>query len=170
MKTPHALTLLVLLVPLQATAQDIPDPVSYSVSYTYDETSRLTGADIVDQLSIVYEYDASGRLLSSLHTAFSGVSVQPGDSSLPKEFALYDAYPNPFNPVTTVNFDLPRPAKVEIAVFDMLGRRVALLMNGEQEAGRYNVQWTAAGFASGVYVIQMLASTQRFSKAVMLLK
>jgi YD repeat-containing protein len=170
MKTMRFLTILLFVSPLAAAAQEVPAPISYSATYTYDEASRLTGAEIDRQMTISYAYDASGRILSATHDAFSGVAVEPVDSSLPREFALREAYPNPFNPVTTIGFDLPEASRVQIAIFDMLGRRVALLVDGAQEAGRHQIQWDAARFASGAYLIEMRTADRRFSQPVLLLR
>jgi len=64
-------------------------------------------------------------------------------------------YPNPFNPTTIVSGQLPVPSHVRIAVYDILGREVAVLMDGNKEAGTFKVTWDARGFASGVYICRM---------------
>ncbi len=69
----------------------------------------------------------------------------------PKEAALLQNYPNPFNPATTIGYDLPFSSIVELRVFDMLGREVALLVDGEQTPGHHQVQWDASQFSSGTY-------------------
>jgi hypothetical protein len=72
--------------------------------------------------------------------------------ALPTEYALYNAYPNPFNPSTTIKFDLPEAANVRLVVFDMLGREVAVLANGEHPAGQYSVRIYIYRLQSGHYV------------------
>ncbi|MBI4548230.1 MAG: VCBS repeat-containing protein [Ignavibacteriae bacterium] len=77
--------------------------------------------------------------------------VQSG-KEIPKEFALRQSYPNPFNPSAIIEFDLPKDAKVTLKIYDLLGREVITLKDNEQyEAGTYEVQFSANEFASGVY-------------------
>ena len=83
---------------------------------------------------------------------------------LPEAFVLHANYPNPFNPVTTIEFELPEAAAVRLEVFDMMGRRVATLVDGQLDAGRHSTNWNArsdAGspVASGVYIYRMQAGS-----------
>jgi hypothetical protein len=75
----------------------------------------------------------------------------------PTTFVLHDASPNPFNPSTRITYDLSEPSRVELKVFDMLGREVGTLSRGYLEAGIYTAQWDATGHASGVYLARLLA-------------
>jgi hypothetical protein len=70
---------------------------------------------------------------------------------LPSVLALHPCYPNPFNPTTEMRFDLPEPAVVSLAVYDLLGRKVADLVCGHYDAGYHSTVWNAADMASGVY-------------------
>ncbi len=85
------------------------------------------------------------------------------EDNLPNQYALYPAFPNPFNPVTTIQFDLPKESRVTITVLDILGREIMTLMKGSQmAAGLNSVQWNGttqhgSRVASGVYFIQMHA-------------
>ena len=74
---------------------------------------------------------------------------------IPTEFALYDNYPNPFNPQTIIGYDMPQAGQVSLRVFDVLGRLVATLVNQEQVAGRHQVTFNAERFASGVYLYRI---------------
>jgi hypothetical protein len=69
--------------------------------------------------------------------------------------------PNPFNPSRTIDFSIPKANKVKIAVYDLLGREVAVLVNSEMKAGNYHVTWNAANNASGIYFFTK--STPNFS-------
>jgi hypothetical protein len=69
----------------------------------------------------------------------------------PESYALHTAYPNPFNPSTQIKFDLPEGGVVSLAVYDVLGRKVADLVNEYREAGYYSTTWNAANVSSGVY-------------------
>jgi hypothetical protein len=82
-----------------------------------------------------------------------GVSDEP--AGIPAVFALYQNYPNPFNPSTRIRFDLPHGGEVRVEVFDVLGRRVALLVDGRLEAGSHSVDLHADGLASGMYLYRL---------------
>jgi|WetSurMetagenome_2_1015567.scaffolds.fasta_scaffold04994_4 hypothetical protein len=96
----------------------------------------------------------------------------------PKEFKLEQNFPNPFNPTTTIQYQLPQDAKVILKVYDILGGEVATLVNEVQEAGYKEVRLTALNLASGIYIYQLIAdnpstsSGQGFisSKKMILLK
>lgn len=75
--------------------------------------------------------------------------------ALPTQFALYENFPNPFNPLTIVNFQLPIGSWVKLKIFDALGREVATLVDEYKNAGYYEATWNAAGFPRGVYFCRM---------------
>ena len=81
--------------------------------------------------------------------------------ALPETFALHANYPNPFNPRTTIKYDVPAAAKVRLVVYDVLGRVVDILVDGEQKAGFHAVQYDAAHLASGVYFYRLEAGDYR---------
>ena len=85
---------------------------------------------------------------------------------LPTEYALDGAYPNPFNPTTTIRYALPEQADVRLEVFDAMGRRVAVLADGSQGAGYHEATFEAASLASGVYLYHFDAqgATGRLTK------
>ncbi|OGU48233.1 MAG: hypothetical protein A2000_11285 [Ignavibacteria bacterium GWB2_36_8] len=77
---------------------------------------------------------------------------------LPVSYSLFQNYPNPFNPVTTIKYELPKETEVKLVIYNMLGEKVAELVNEFQKAGRYKVEWNAEKFASGVYICQIKAA------------
>ena len=104
----------------------------------------------------------------SISTA-SGVDTE--SSELPETFVLEAAYPNPFNPTTTVTYGLPTAAEVRITATDLLGRQVATLVAGDKKsAGYHTVQFNADGLASGTYLIRMEAGDFVATQQVVLLK
>ncbi|MCS7212140.1 MAG: choice-of-anchor Q domain-containing protein [Chloroherpetonaceae bacterium] len=77
------------------------------------------------------------------------------EASVPRTFELLQNYPNPFNPTTVISYELPVATEVRLEVFDMLGRRVATLVNARQEAGRYQVSFNASELTSGLYLYRL---------------
>ena len=88
----------------------------------------------------------------------------------PTEYALANAYPNPFNPTTSITYELPEPTSVRLSVFDMLGREVAVLVDGEKSAGRHSVRFNAEGLTSGIYIYRIHAGTFTQTKKFTLMK
>jgi WD40 repeat protein len=97
------------------------------------------------------------------------------ERALPAAFALYPNYPNPFNPSTTLRFSLPQAGEVELAVYDLLGQRVATLVKGPREAGPHALVWDGrndAGheLASGVYLCRLAAGNRAETRKLLLLR
>ena len=89
---------------------------------------------------------------------------------IPEEFLLKNAYPNPFNPVTTLEFGLPVDGNVSIDVYNLQGRVIATLANGHMGAGYHSVIWNADAHASGVYFVKMMAGGHINTQKLMLVK
>jgi hypothetical protein len=90
--------------------------------------------------------------------------------SVPSEFFLAQNYPNPFNPETTFNYGLPEAATVTLALYDVLGRQIALIFEGKQDAGYHSVKWNASGLSSGVYFYRLEAGSNVAMKKCILMK
>jgi hypothetical protein len=86
------------------------------------------------------------------------------------EFELYDNYPNPFNPGTTIKYELPRASHVSLTVYDILGREVSVLVNDKREAGAYEVKFDGSNLASGIYFYRIQAGSFMQTKQLLLLK
>ena len=99
------------------------------------------------------------------------VSVNGDDNqSVPTKFALEQNYPNPFNPSTKIKYSIPTSSKVKLIVYDILGRKVAELVNQVQNAGYYEVNFNASNLSSGVYFYRISYSNQFLTKKMLLLK
>jgi hypothetical protein len=96
--------------------------------------------------------------------------VATSSESIPMEYALSQNYPNPFNPTTTINFALPKSGNVSLIVYDVLGRAVANLVNGNLNAGQHTVKFDASKLSSGVYFYRLSAGDFVSVKKLMLLK
>ena len=97
-------------------------------------------------------------------------AVETPGADLPDAFALEQNYPNPFNPSTVIRYALPEAVSVSIQVFDLLGRRVAVLVDGRQEAGHHAVRFEAEGLPAGVYLYAIEAGAFRTTRQMVLLK
>jgi hypothetical protein len=108
--------------------------------------------------------------------SYSYSSVEAAEVAVPKDFALSQNYPNPFNPSTKIDYQLPVDAKVILEVYNIAGQKVSELVNQEQSAGYYTVDFGASKLSSGVYIYRIVASDKatgnNFSliKKMMLLK
>ncbi len=88
----------------------------------------------------------------------------------PKEFYLLPNYPNPFNPITTIQYKLPQQSDVQITIYDMLGKKVTILASEIQDAGYKSIQWNAANVPSGMYFYQIKAGEYIQTRKMVLLK
>jgi endo-1,4-beta-xylanase len=79
---------------------------------------------------------------------------------IPKKFNLDQNYPNPFNPSTTIRYEIPKNAYVRIAIYDVLGKVVATLVDGVQSANRYSIEWNPSRLSSGIYFCRIQAHSQ----------
>jgi len=97
-------------------------------------------------------------VMSSVLNWLNPLSADPRENAAtPVEFALEQNYPNPFNPQTTIPFSLPMRAEVNLRVFDLLGREVAVLAKGTFDAGYHSLTWDGAGHSSGLYFYRLEA-------------
>ena len=88
----------------------------------------------------------------------------------PSSFTLSQNYPNPFNPVTAINYSLPKEGNIKITVYNSIGSRVAVLVDGYKPAGSYSVQLNGRNLASGMYIYRMESGNFSLSKKCILLK
>ncbi len=148
---------------------------SYRIQISTDSTfatTQLDSVNTVDSLLVpagkllnntlyywhVYATNAGGNSAYSgkFHFTTSLVGVI-GNGVIPKVFKLYQAYPNPFNPSSTIKFDIPNNSDVKMVLYNTLGQEVATLINANYGAGSYSITWDAANFPSGVYFYKITA-------------
>jgi len=99
----------------------------------------------------------------------SPLSIQSNDHN-PKAFSLAQNYPNPFNPITIINYELPIMNYVNLSIYNSLGQKVVTLVNVEQRAGVYQVEWDATRFASGIYYYRIQTGEFQDVKKMVLLR
>jgi hypothetical protein len=97
-------------------------------------------------------------------------SVETEMKQTPMQYFLSQNFPNPFNPTTSIEFNLPTKSFVSLKVFDILGREVATMVSGQLLAGNHVQQWNANGMPSGVYFYRLQAGSYTETKKLVLLK
>jgi hypothetical protein len=123
-----------------------------------DETGKIVNERLKTGEEIIISSNAIQKLIVS-------------ENIIPDKYSLEQNYPNPFNPATIIGFSIPEDAKnVKLTVYNSLGERVAELVNGSFEAGVYQYQWNASGYASGLYIYELRADKFVSVKKMMLLK
>jgi hypothetical protein len=139
------------------------EDIAYSIRQTSDDGYIMAGATT--------SYGAGGndvyviRLLSGqTYVGDSEIFIKPGD------FELCYNYPNPFNASTTISFEMGKPAKVKLAVYDLLGREIAVLADRYLESGSYSCNFAAPGLTSGIYFYRLRAGNAAETRRMVLLK
>jgi len=131
--------------------------------YTYADTGVTKGTVYVYHLEAVYD-DGSGV-----------VSIANLNLNLPASFSLAQNYPNPFSSATTISFDLPTASQVELSIFDLSGRKVVTLVDGQIEAGTHKVEWSGVNsdgdnLTSGLYICRLSAGNFNSAMKMILTK
>ncbi len=99
---------------------------------------------------------------------FTALSMR--EVAVPQEFRIVSAFPNPFNAVTRLTYGLPAAEKINLSIYDISGRQIATLFNGEQTAGMHSASWNAEGMPSGVYFCRLSTATLSHSQKVVLVR
>jgi len=107
--------------------------------------------------SLLDDTQPAGLWTARYKWVITTTNVREREPSLPSAFQLYPNFPNPFNPATTISYDIPEASFVSLKVFDINGREVRAIFNGFQEAGKYEITFDASTLASGVYVYKLEA-------------
>ena len=170
---------------------EIPTEISNLTNLTYLKlyTNQLTGAmpesicDLNVDWSDSYYFNISNNQLCPPYPSCIDNNVGEqncGQVSIrekihPIIYNLYNAYPNPFNPITTLRYDLPEDAMVNITIYDMMGRVIKTLMNDQQTAGYKSLKWkatndTGSPVSAGIYLYMIQAGDFRQTKKMVLLK
>jgi hypothetical protein len=140
----------------------------YSELDSYKNNPQLMGAGnsseehsyryIDDDVSnnVTYWYKLRDVDFYGAYSEYGPIPAKPYDRTIePERFYLDQNYPNPFNPKTIINYELAIMNDVELSIYNLLGQKVLTLVDEEQNAGTYHVEWDATSFASGVYYYQL---------------
>ena len=121
---------------------------------------------IVMDNTVETDYEGTSNNFSITETV---VSVQDIEE-IPKSFNLSNNYPNPFNPMTTIEYSLPIRSDVSLIIYNIRGREVARPLFGTMPAGNHKVTWDGSNQVSGVYIYELMAGTVRIRNKMILLK
>jgi len=154
-----------------------------STTYVYSELLSDTSINLVLEDNSQYYWgviarDSDGYIVGSNDNTPNALVVGTlsiDENLIPEVFALHQNYPNPFNPTTTLRYDLPEDAMVNMAIYDLMGRSIRLLVNSHQTAGYRSIQWNAANdrgepVSVGMYIYTIQAGKFRQTKKMVLLK
>jgi hypothetical protein len=160
---PYSLELRTSGIPLDSSALRILTRTGSTAAWTYAGSAAIPGAGIVTESGVT----TYGEFAIGERTTPTGVD---GESGLPRSVALLNNYPNPFNPSTMIGYQIPSQMNVTLEVYNLLGQRVASLVDGVQLAGSYQVRFDAKELASGIYWYQLKAGTVRQTKRMLLIR
>ena len=98
------------------------------------------------------------------------IGIEDNTGNIPENYLLSQNYPNPFNPETVIRYSIPQAEEVSLVVYNLIGEKVALLINGNMPAGNHRVTWDASNFPSGIYFYRLQASDFVQTRKMVLLK
>jgi 2',3'-cyclic-nucleotide 2'-phosphodiesterase (5'-nucleotidase family) len=116
------------------------------------------------------DYDSEGRIKEKSNKSGGDEFETEENSSLINRYQLYNNYPNPFNPVTTIKFQIPKDGNVTIKIFNSLGQEIETLKNDFMRAGVYTVNWNGSKYSSGIYFYVFRTSNYTETKRMMMIK
>jgi hypothetical protein len=143
------------------------------ISYFYDEYNGINGAEMYnDELIFAYESNRNGGTNNDIwanvqSTAEINFDKEAFFEPVSSDF-LYNNYPNPFNSKTKIVYQLLAYHKVKLSIYDILGREVKVLVDQNQEAGIYELEFDSAGLASGVYFYRLDSFDTTIKKMIIL--
>ena len=122
-------------------------------------------------VAIVESQSAFGQTRFEKNYLFHVVPLSvPGSSEIPTAYSLEQNYPNPFNPTTTIRYGLPQRSFVLLRIFNALGQQVAIVEQGEQQAGFHETRFDGTGLSSGVYFCRLQAGEFMATKKLLLIR
>jgi hypothetical protein len=149
-----------------------PCDMALGTGWINDNCEYISGCDWVAD-----SVDYTAAFFNSMDDCIEACFLASNDeiNQLPHAFNLYNNYPNPFNPVTTLRYDLPEDALVNITIYDIMGRIVRTLINSQQNAGFKSIQWNATNDAgsplsAGLYLYKIQADNLVETRKMVLLK
>ncbi|MER3522661.1 MAG: hypothetical protein C4326_00985 [Ignavibacteria bacterium] len=111
-----------------------------------------------------------GRLYADIYMASSLVPVRESPRVSPPGVELFPNYPDPVNPFTTIAYQLPQTGYVELVVYDVLGREVAVLLKAVETAGVHRIHWDTTKISSGIYLCQLKTGKLLLTQKLLLIR
>jgi len=146
-----------------------PEPVGVLENLEPGQEAEVTFSFDIRREAPVNETDTLKFLISDNQGGSWSKSIIL-EYTLPRTYALDQNYPNPFNPLTTIQYQLPEEMKVRLEVYDLLGRKVATLLDRRIPAGYHEVSFDASSLASGVYIYRLVAGSFSKTRKMMVMK
>lgn len=143
---------------------------------TYYLTDLLSGEVISGKLNELAQFSTtmnqfSAKIYSLADTiVIVGLHDEIAGDILPDNFELEQNYPNPFNPVTTIAYSIPDEGKVELIIYDLLGKEIKTLVNENKSTGRHTVDFNGSKYASGVYLYRLIFNGQSSIRKMLMIK
>jgi hypothetical protein len=134
------------------------------------------GSGLENKNVSVLTRNATGSLYCGTlnHGIFKGleslISVSPISSTIPRQYKLYNNYPNPFNPQTRIRFDVPEESFININIYNSVGQLVDVLVQQNYKPGQYEIEWNAENYASGIYFCNFRAKNYNQTNKLILIK
>ena len=149
------------------------ESAEFNISFRYYAANEDVFYSIQETVNF-FSNSELGSYSDPLLFTLNGLNNQTAEF-IPQDYALYPAYPNPFNPVTTIRYDIPKNEYVFLKIYDMMGREVRTLHSGYQTAGNKSVQWDGRnnlqeGVSAGVYLYMIHTSGYTKTRKLILLK
>ena len=167
---------------LEMNANGVVDAVQMTLSHGNDFSIELTDNALIaeyntvdNQTTLMVVLPEEGKLFSSTgeYTIDEMIAANSSgyiETSMPVSFNLSDAYPNPFNPSTSLDIELSYESNVSVMAYNVMGQMVSVLHDGNMVAGMHSITWDASNLASGMYIIKAEVADEVLSQKVMLLK
>jgi hypothetical protein len=151
--------------------EQIPYSVFSSMGGMQSNTENMIFSTLGESL-IGTASNSSNQLLSGFWSVYKQnvVTAIEDEETIPMEFKLEQNYPNPFNPSTRIRFSVSEKSNVVLKVFDILGSEVATLVNKDMDIGRYEVEFRADNYSSGIYIYKITAYNFVSTKKMILIK
>jgi len=139
---------------------------------------EIAPGDTVDRIDLNIRLRQSGDAWGTVYVddvfiakgTSAATDVKSVNSHVPIEYSLSQNYPNPFNPQTTIMYSIPKAGKVQLTVFDVLGKEITTLVNEHQSAGHHHIKFDGASLSSGIYFYRLRTGNNVFTKKLTLIR
>ncbi|MDD5361457.1 MAG: arylsulfotransferase family protein [Ignavibacteria bacterium] len=135
-------------------------------------SASTTLSEVTPEGNLVYELSLPTGQMSyrAFRFELQPVTGTGNNDGIAKNYSLNQNYPNPFNPTTTIKFSIPSSSFVNLSVYDITGKKVGEILNGQMSAGQYSEKWDGSKFSSGVYFYVLKTNNFQSTKKMLLIK